>query len=165
MTEQTATQAVRKSVTVPLSRERAFELFVEDFGDWWPLDSHHIGEHQATEAIIEAREGGRWYERDQSGAECDWGSVLAVEPPRRIVLGWQLSPKYEFDPDSTRATEVEVTFESRGEDSTRVTVEHRGFEVYGEAAGAMRDSVGGEGGWSQLLELYAASAGRARGCF
>jgi uncharacterized protein YndB with AHSA1/START domain len=158
MTEQATTEAVRKSVTVPLSRESAFELFVDEFADWWPLSSHHIGERQAAEVVIEPREGGRWFERDQSGTECEWGSVLAVERPRRIVLAWQLSPNYEFDPDRARATEVEVSFEAQGEASTRVTVEHRGFEVHGEAAGAMRDSVGGEGGWATLLELYAESA-------
>ena len=43
------------------------------------------------------------------GAECEWGTVLLVERPRRIVLAWQLSPKFEFDPDPARATEVEVT--------------------------------------------------------
>jgi uncharacterized protein YndB with AHSA1/START domain len=108
--------------------------------------------------IIEAREGGRWYERDESGAECEWGRVLAVERPLQILLGWQLSPKFEFDADPARTTEVEVTFEARGDASTRVTLEHRGFEVHGAAAAAMRDSVAGEGGWAQLLGLYAESA-------
>ncbi len=65
---------------------------------------------------------------------------------------------FEYDPDPARATEVEVTFEAQGEVGTRVTVEHRGFEVHGEDAGALRDSVAGEGGWSQLLELYSGSA-------
>jgi hypothetical protein len=37
--------------------------------------------------------------------------------------------------------EVEVTFVAEG-DGTRVTLEHRGFEVHGDA------------GWSALLELY-----------
>lgn len=160
MTEQRTTEAVRQSVTVPLSVDGAFDLFVERFGEWWPLSSHHIGERPAAQAIIEAREDGRWFERDESGAECEWGMVLAVERPTRILLAWQLSPKFEFDPDPERATEVEVTFEAQGEETSRVTVEHRGFEVYGEAAGAMRDSVAGKGGWRDLLGLYARSAHR-----
>ena len=158
MTEQATTEAVRNSVTVPLSEADAFGLFVDRFSEWWPLGSHYIGARPAVKVVIEPHAGGRWFERDEAGAECEWGSVLAVEPPGRLLLAWQLSPTFEYDPDPARATEIEVTFQAQGEASTRVTVEHRGFEVQGEAAGAMRDSVAGEGGWSHLLELYARSA-------
>jgi uncharacterized protein YndB with AHSA1/START domain len=158
MTENSTLDAVRRSVTVPLTPERAFGLFVDDFGEWWPLSSHHIGELPARQAIIEPHAGGRWYERDESGGECDWGRVLAVDRPSRILLAWQLSPKFEFDPDMARATEVEVTFEARSDASTIVTLEHRGFEVLGDSAAALRDSVAGERGWAELLGLYAEAA-------
>ena len=36
-----------------------------------------------------------------------------------------------------------------------MTLEHRGFEVHGEAGAAMRES-GPDGGWPSLLELYRA---------
>ena len=156
MTEQAMTEAVRHSVTVPLPPERAFELFVDEFSAWWPKDSHHVGEHPLVEAIIEPRAGGRWYERDDSGAECEWGRVLVVERPRRILLAWQLSPAFEFDADPAHATEVEVSFEPRGDGQTTVTLEHRGFDVHGDAAGPMRESF--DKGWPELLELYAESA-------
>lgn len=84
--------------------------------------------------------------------------MLSVETPRRILLAWHLSPRWEFDPDPSRATEVEVTFEGQGEQSTIVTLEHRGFEVHAEAGPEMRESVAGEGGWPMLLGLYAAKA-------
>ena len=157
MTEAVTTNPVRRAVTVPLSRERAFQLFVDEFGHWWPL-SHHIGERAPDEVIIEPHEGGRWFERDESGVECDWGRVLAVDRPARILLAWQLSPRFEFDPDPARGTEVEVSFEAPDDASTIVTLEHRGFEVHGDAAAAMRDSVAGDGGWAQLLGLYAEAA-------
>ena len=144
MTENVALDAVRQSVTVPLSQERAFALFVDDFSDWWPLTSHHIGERPAIQVIVEAHEGGRWYERDEAGVECDWGRVLAVDRPSRLLLGWQLSPKFEFDPDTARTTEVEVTFEASGDASTIVTLEHRGFEVHREAAATC--AIGGRRG-------------------
>ena len=35
-----------------------------------------------------------------------------------------------------------------------MTLTHSGFEVHGEAGAAMRESVGGDGGWSQLMGLY-----------
>jgi uncharacterized protein YndB with AHSA1/START domain len=159
MTDQTTAAGVRRSVTVPLERERAFELFVDDFGEWWPKDSHHVSERPSATAVLEAREGGRWYERDDQGNECEWGRVLALERPARIVIAWQLSPEYRYDPDPAKQTEVEVMFEELGDRTTRVTLEHRGFEVHGDAGGPMRDSVGGEGGWPELLGLYAAKVG------
>ena len=55
MTEQATLNAVRQSVTVPLSQEGAFELFVDEFSAWWPLSSHHIGERSPGEVIIEAQ--------------------------------------------------------------------------------------------------------------
>jgi uncharacterized protein YndB with AHSA1/START domain len=151
------TEAVTHSVLVPLQPDAAFELFVDRFGDWWPKDSHHIADSPAADALLEPREGGRWYERSEDGAECDWGHVLEIDRPNRILLAWQLTPEWKYDPDPDNATHVEVTF-SAEEDQTRVTLEHRGFEVHGEAGTAMRESVGGEGGWSQLLELYRRAA-------
>ena len=147
------TDAVTHSVLVPLEPDTAFELFVDRFGEWWPKDSHHILDSPAAEAVLEPREGGRWYEHSESGEECDWGTVLEIDRPNRILLAWQLTPEWKFDPDRANATEVEVTFNAE-ENGTRVTLEHRGFEVHGEAGAAMRESVGGDGGWAQLMELY-----------
>ena len=69
------------------------------------------------------------------------------------MLARHLNPQFDFDPDPKRATEVEVSFNEE-ESQTRVTLEHRGFEVHGEAGATMRTSVGGDGGWSHLLALY-----------
>jgi uncharacterized protein YndB with AHSA1/START domain len=151
------TEAVRHTVTVPLGPEAAFALFTERFGDWWPKNSHHIADKDCAAVFVEAREGGRWYERSVDGSECDWGYVREVSRPERILLTWQLDPAWSFDPDPAKATEVEVTFEPEA-DGTRVTLEHRGFEVHGDAGPALRDSVSGDGGWRTLLERYRSTA-------
>lgn len=158
MNDQSTLDVVRQSVTVPLSQEQAFELFVERFESWWPLESHHIGDHPARQVMIEAHEGGRWYERDEAGSECQWGRVLIVERPTRILLAWHLTRQWKFDPDPARATEVEVTFEAQGEQNTIVALEHRGFEVLGKAGSELRNAVAGQGGWPTLLGLFAAKA-------
>ena len=147
------TEAVSISVLVPLEPGAAFELFIDRFTDWWPKDSHHIADADAADVFLEPRDGGRWYERAGDGSECDWGHVKAIERPERILLAWQLTPEWSYDPDPAKATEVEVTFVAE-EDGTRVTLEHRGFEVHGEAGAGMRESVSSEGGWPQLLQLY-----------
>jgi uncharacterized protein YndB with AHSA1/START domain len=77
--------------------------------------------------------------------------------PERLLLAWHLSPEWKFDPDASKATEIEVTFRAENE-GTKVTLEHRGFEVHGEAGAAMRESVNSEGGWPSLLELYRRAA-------
>jgi uncharacterized protein YndB with AHSA1/START domain len=153
MTEQT-TLAVRRSITVQAPPERAFEVFTAGFSTWWPLESHHIGATMATEAIMEPRAGGRWFERDADGNECDWGFVTAFEPPHRVLLAWHLTPEWGFDPDPAKATEVEITFTSV-DGGTLVELEHRGFEKHGETGTSMSDAVGAPGGWADLLELYA----------
>ncbi len=106
---------------VPLDPDAAFELFTDRFGEWWPKDSHHISEADAAEVFLEPREGGRWYERAEDGSECDWGHVLEIDRPNRILLAWQLTPEWKFDPDPAKATEVEVTFDAE-ENGTRVTL-------------------------------------------
>jgi uncharacterized protein YndB with AHSA1/START domain len=151
------TEAVTHSVLVPLGQDAAFELFTDRFTEWWPKDSHHIADADVADAFLEPREGGRWYERADDGSECDWGYVKEIERPDRLLLAWQLTPEWKFDPDRNRATEVEITFDPE-ENGTRVTLEHRGFEVHGEHGAAMRESVSSEGGWPQLLQLYREAA-------
>ena len=154
--------AVRHTVTVPLTRDQAVALFVDQFETWWPRASHHLSKAATAVGLVEARPGGRWYERDERGEECDWGRVLEVERPARILLAWQLTPSFEYDPDPARQTEVEVIFEEDG-DATRVTLEHRGFEVCGQDGRKMRDSVGADGGWEELMGLYELASRASRG--
>ena len=82
-------EPVRYAVTVPLPAERAFTLFTEGFNSWWP--GHHIGTAEMAEAVLEPRTGGRYYERGVDGSECEWGQVLACDPPHRIVVAWQIT--------------------------------------------------------------------------
>jgi uncharacterized protein YndB with AHSA1/START domain len=153
MTEQT-TIGVRRSVTVKAPPERAFEVFTAGFSTWWPLASHHIGEKDAVEAVIEPRSGGRWFERAADGTECDWGYVTEFEPPSRVLLAWHLDPEWGFDPDPAHATEVEVTFTPTS-DGTLVELEHRGFEKHGLPGAKMRELVNQPGGWGDLMEMFA----------
>ncbi|SRR5712691_1383821 len=158
MTTGQAELVVSRSITVDAPQERAFDVFTDGMSRWWPLATHHIGNREPNEAVLEPRAGGRWFERADDGSECDWGRVLEWDAPSRILLGWHLGPEWKYDPDPARATEVEVRFISEGPSRTRVELEHRGFEVLGDRADELRVPVAGEGGWSGLLELYAKAA-------
>jgi uncharacterized protein YndB with AHSA1/START domain len=150
---------VRKSIFVNAPPERAFDIFANGIGRWWPK-SHKIGAADLDRPVIEPRTGGRWYELDVDGSECEIGKVAAWEPPSRLLLIWQLTPEFTFDPDLV--TEVEVTFAPEGE-GTRVDLEHRHIERMGDKADAMRESVSGPGGWPALLQLYADEANSEQG--
>ena len=107
--------------------------------------------------MIETKAGGRCYQRAVDGSECDWGKVLVWEPPRRLVVAWQLDGQWQYDPDLSHASEVEITFTPETGGSTRVALEHRHFD-----ATAQRQSGSGRrripGGWGSLLQLFAAAA-------
>jgi uncharacterized protein YndB with AHSA1/START domain len=153
MTMEATGVSVRREVTVDAAPERAFDVFNAGFDRWWPR-THKLGEADLAEAILEPRLGGRWYERCVDGSECDWGQVLAYEPPRRLLLSWLLDPAFELDPDNP--TEVEVTFTELAEGRTRVEVEHRGLERFGpEGAERMRAAIGSGEGWGGILRRYA----------
>jgi uncharacterized protein YndB with AHSA1/START domain len=148
----TTQAAVRHSVTVSAPQERAFQVFTREVNRWWPR-SHKIGPAALAEAVIEEREGGRWYERDVDGSECEWGRVLVWEPPSRLVLAWQISGEWAYDAELM--TEVEVSFVAEAPDRTRVELEHRGLDAYGDQADEFRRSIDSPGGWPGILELFA----------
>jgi uncharacterized protein YndB with AHSA1/START domain len=158
MSEQATTSAVRHQVTVPIDSESAFKLFTEEIGSWWPSEGYRMLDGPITE-VFEPRLGGRWYELGEDGTQCTLGTILEWEPPARFVMTWQLTPDWQPETDLERATKVEVRFEEEG-GGTRVSLEHRGFEAYGESAATMRGEVGGEGGWPALMKLYAEEARR-----
>ena len=78
------------TITVDAPIERVFRTFTDGFGSWWPAE-YHIGQADLATAILEPRQGGRWYEQGTDGSECDWGRVLAWEPPHRLVVSWQIN--------------------------------------------------------------------------
>jgi|SRR5688572_13355359 len=153
MSEHTETLAVHHRLTVAAPPERAFAVFTERVGAWWPLDGYSIGAAPAVTAVMEPRAGGRWFERAADGGEADWGRVLAWEPPHRVLLAWEVSADWRHDPGA--ASEVEVRFRGDGEGGTVVELEHRGLEIYGERAAEMRDVYGSPDGWAGLLARFA----------
>jgi uncharacterized protein YndB with AHSA1/START domain len=75
MIKQTDTP-VRRTITVAASQERAFQVFTEELGTWWPKQ-YSIGEADMADFVLERRVGGRWFEVGVDGKECDTGRVRA----------------------------------------------------------------------------------------
>ena len=149
-----APAAVRKSVTVEATPERAWEVFTERIGAWWPLATFRIRADVET-AVLEPREGGRIYERQAGGEEVEWGTVLAYEPPERVLLSWHPRSDWSYDPDPARASEV--GFVAEAEDRTRVELEHRHIERHEDPEGVAR-GVDSPNGWAMILTSFAEGA-------
>jgi uncharacterized protein YndB with AHSA1/START domain len=158
MSQPTTYAPVVRSITVATSRDRAFKVFTEQIGTWWPKE-YSIGEADMADFVVEPKVGGRWYEVGADGVECDTGRVLVYEPPERVVFAWHLNGEWQFDPDPDHASEVEVRFVAEGPNSTQVELEHRGFERHGDTAPGVHGAVSDSSGWSYCLERFAAAAG------
>jgi hypothetical protein len=67
---------VVKSIRVRANTERAFQVFTEGIGHWWPK-SHHIGSSPMVRAIMECHIGGRCYseQEDQPGG---WSQLMVL---------------------------------------------------------------------------------------
>jgi uncharacterized protein YndB with AHSA1/START domain len=147
MTTQAQIEAIRKSVTVNVPVERAFEAFTDGITGWWPLATHSFGGENAVTAVFEGKEGGRVYERRQDGTEAEWAEVVAWEPPHRFVLEWKITP-----------SEVEVRFSYENDGVTRVDLEHRGWERAGKDADKKRENYAGAAGWDDVLNQFVSKA-------
>ena len=140
---------LEKSVTLPLSIERAFELFTAEISGWWPPDRRHTGD--AASALF-LEKTGRFFERASDGREVELGKVRTWEFPTRLVL--------DFYPgtDAEHPTEVEVRFETDPASSsrTRVTVLHRPTAASAELFGSRVSRY--VASWDQVLPALAHAA-------
>jgi uncharacterized protein YndB with AHSA1/START domain len=84
--------------------------------------------------------------------------VLAWDPPSRLVLSWDITADWQYDPDLK--TEIEIRFIAEGKDATRVELEHRKLDRYGARVAEMRRIFDTEGDWGRLLAMFAAHAAR-----
>ena len=143
---------VHESITVNRSPADAFRLFTDGIAEWWPLKGTQFsyGGERADKIFLEARVGGRFYERFTDGEEWEIGRVTVCEPPQRIGFSWN-------NPGWKAPTEVDVRFTPVGS-QTRVDLEHRGWETAGDEA---KSGVAGwSEGWKMVLASFAERAMR-----
>jgi uncharacterized protein YndB with AHSA1/START domain len=126
----------------------AFDVWTAQISRWWPSD-HTVSAEDGLTVVLERKLGGRIYEQTSTGTQFEWGEVTVWEPPRRLVYLWHLRR------DRADATEVEITFVEQSDSSTRVEIEHRGWERLGAAGQGWRDA--NQAGWSTLLGHYIAA--------
>jgi uncharacterized protein YndB with AHSA1/START domain len=148
-----------KTVSVPCSTEDAFRYFTQDFEKWWPGATHSVvafsSGHKDKPALctMEARQGGKIFERANDGKEYVWGTIMLWDPPKRMVFTWHPGMAEDI------AQNVEIAFAVEGK-NTRVTLTHTGWERLGADADQAWKSY--NNGWEEVFtKAFATYAGKA----
>lgn len=160
MNTQISPASVKQSVVVEAPIEHAFKVFTEQFGSFKPRE-HNMLAVPIAETVFEPRVGGHIYDRGVDGSECRWARVLAYEPPNRVLLSWEISPRWQIETDPEKTSEWEVRFTAETAHRTRVELEHRKLDRHGDGWQGMRDGVASDQGWPLYLRRYADLFGRA----
>lgn len=136
-----------KTIEVPCSPEKAFDTFVNQVSNWWPLGKNSVSAmngHVAKKVVIEPRQGGKVYEIGHDDTEHHWGSVKSFNPHTDFSMNWHIG----MSADSP--SEVAVVFTELDEGKTRVELTHSKWESFGDKAQDMRN--GYNGGWVGVFE-------------
>ncbi len=155
MSQAAADVVVRRQVVVQVPVEQAFSTFVERFGDFKPKEHNLLGVPIAG-TVFDPKVGGHITDRGADGSECAWATVRAYEPPTRVVFSWNISPRWQIEPDPYRTSEVEVQFIAETPQRTRVELEHRHLDRHGDGWQSVRNGVADDQGWPLYLDRYAA---------
>ena len=123
-----ATDSANKAMTVGATRieleipidaapERVWKALVDDIGVWWPKDFYVTADPGPI--TLEAKAGGRLFERGKNGSELLWATVLALDPEKSMDMVAHLTPAYggpatsmlrfELEPNGDDATLFKVT--------------------------------------------------------
>ncbi len=153
-------QPVTREVVVDCDPQRAFDLFTADMTSWWPAE-HHIGSAPIEEVVVEPHAGGRWYTRHQDGTETNTGFVVRFDPPGqgqqgRFSVTWQIGADWSYHPDLV--TTIDVRFIEEEPGRTRVELEHRDLQNFGEHAEQMKNVFEAPDAWTRTLANYVRAA-------
>jgi uncharacterized protein YndB with AHSA1/START domain len=115
---------VMVSIRLKVPPSQAFELFTNRIEEWWLRGpKYRIG--PGGRLRFEPGAGGRLVEiyDEARGDMFEIGRILIWRPGERLVFEWRL-PTFTAD----QVTEVDVGFTPVA-DGTRVTLEHRGWDI------------------------------------
>ena len=146
-------EPLRITFEVDCSPDHAFATWTGRATAWWPPE-HTVSHEPGAEIVFEPRRGGRIYERTGAGREIEWGEIVDWDPPRRLRYLWHIAT------EPANATDVEIVFRELPDATTRVEIEHGGWDRLGQMGQAWRDA--NMDGWDGVLPAYVGSASRSR---
>lgn len=140
-------EPLRISFVVACRPDHAFETWTRKASAWWPVE-HTVSHEKGARIVFEPEAGGRVFERTPGGREIEWGRIVEWDPPRRLRYRWHIAT------EPANATDVEIVFHELPGSSTRVEIEHGGWDQLGEIGHAWRDA--NHAGWDGVLPSYTA---------
>jgi uncharacterized protein YndB with AHSA1/START domain len=146
------TEPLTMSLDLTCPAAHAFVVWTTRIDSWWPTD--HTVSGRPDQIVLQGHVGGRIFERTPEGVEHDWGRVTAWDPPVLLAYTWHIGS------DPAAATEVEVRFLPRDDDTSRIEIAHRGWDRLGATGSAGRDR--NRRGWNALLPPFRAACRSGR---
>lgn len=144
------TDPIVKTVTVPVSPDRAFHRFTSEIMRWWPVARHSVSAGRGEvpkDVVIEPRLGGAVYEILQDDSRAEWGQITEWNAPGGFTMTW-----HPGNPAS-KATTLALSFEPAPA-GCLVTLTHSGWEVLADQAAEVRGHY--SSGWDHVLgDCYA----------
>jgi len=142
-------------IEVPCSQQKAFNVFVSEMHNWWPLEKFSVSALEGKQAKglrVNPKVGGQIVEIGHDNTEHLWGTITTFNPYDALSLDFHIAEP------STSASHVEVTFTVLAEERTRVELTQSNWEAFGDKAEMMRGGYGT--GWSEIFERqYKAACG------
>lgn len=136
------------TIEVPCSQKKAFGVFVNDMGSWWPLDKRSMslmnGGKPAKSLRIDPKQGGKIVEIGHDDTEYLWGTIKSFDPNDSLSMDFHMGMPAE------NASLVEVRFTELEDDRTRVELTQSNWEAFGDMAEMMRGGYGS--GWVIIFE-------------
>ncbi len=136
-----------KQLKFPAAKIKAFRVFVNEMGTWWPLHKRSvsmISGKPAKSLRIEPKQGGKIVEIGHDDTEHLWGTIRSFDPPDSISMHFHIGLPAE------NASLVEVRFTALENERTRVELTQSNWEAFGEMAEKMRGGYGS--GWVIIFE-------------
>jgi uncharacterized protein YndB with AHSA1/START domain len=149
----TEAPVVRHHVVVSGTPDVAFATFTRRLGEFKPPE-HNLLDSPIISTVLEPRVGGNIVDTGEDGTECRWATVLAFEPPDRLVFSWDIGPTWQLE-DSEHSSEVELRFLPDGPNRTRVELVHRHLDRHGPGWPSVHAGVDSDQGWPLYLTRYA----------
>ncbi len=137
---------VKVTVEVSVNPQTAFDIFVAEIDRWWrPGPINWYDAYSAVGTRIEPGVGGRWlefYAEPEIAKEI--ARVTVWEPGARLSL--------RYCDGDVNGTEIDIHFDAV-DDHTRVTLEHRGWELLDPGKAARKVPLK-QRGWTNILGWY-----------
>ena len=140
-----------KTIEVPCSQERAFQIFLNEMDSWWPLGKFTVsamGGAPAKAIRVAAKPGGTIVEIGPTGTEYLWGTIKSYHPYDAVSFDFHFAP-----PGQTvdARTLVDVRFTALDHKRTRVVLTQSNWEAFGDQATMLRDRGYGTA-WVAIFE-------------